>query len=312
MNARSVTAGASTHTPAARPVSQTLGAWLTSGLMWSAIVSAVCVAWVLFSQGGREYYVTPLAVRAYSPAHPLLRPSGPIGQTLGVIGAALMLVPFIYMLRKRVPGLRSIGSARGWLEVHLFCGVAAPVLVTLHTSFKFNGIISAAYWSMVIVMLSGFIGRFLFVRIPRSIRGSELTRGELDARAESLKADIADSVQSMDLLGRVHAFEASVVPPSTGLSFFDLFAGELTLSGKAHRFQRELESAGLNHDLAHAVVSLTRERATLLRRIAYLQKTKMLFGLWHVFHLPLVYLLLVIVAAHVGVALYLGYVPFRW
>jgi hypothetical protein len=44
----------------------------------------------------------------------------------------------------------------------------------------------------------------------------------------------------------------------------------------------------------------------------YLKRTKTLFNHWHVFHLPLVYLLLVIAAAHIGVALYLGYVPFRW
>lgn len=312
MSAPAISRQTSSPALAARPAGRALVGWLTSGLFWSALFSVTAVSWVLFAQGGRDYYATPLAVRAYSASHPLLRPSGPIGQTLGVVGAVLMLVPFIYMLRKRVPGLRSMGSARGWLEVHLFCGVAGPVLVTLHTSFKFNGIISAAYWSMVIVMLSGFIGRFLFVRIPRSIRGSELTRGELDARAESLKADIADSVQSMELLERVRAFEHSVVPAAAGLSFFDLFVGELTLKSRTQRFQRELTAAGLDADLAHAVVALTRERATLLRRIAYLQKTKMLFGLWHVFHLPLVYLLLVIVAAHVGVALYLGYVPFRW
>ena len=40
--------------------------------------------------------------------------------------------------------------------MHLFCGVVGPVLVTFHTSFKFNGLVSVAYWSMVIVMLSGF------------------------------------------------------------------------------------------------------------------------------------------------------------
>ena len=50
----------------------------------------------------------------------------------------------------------------------------------------------------------------------------------------------------------------------------------------------------------------------LLRRIAYLERTKRLFELWHVFHLPLVYLQMVIVVAHVGVTVYLGYVPFRW
>jgi cytochrome b561 len=44
----------------------------------------------------------------------------------------------------------------------------------------------------------------------------------------------------------------------------------------------------------------------------YLHTTKKLFELWHVFHLPLVYLMFVIVAAHVAITLYLGYVPFRW
>lgn len=286
--------------------------WLTSGLAWSAVASTALVSWVVFGLDGRAYYGTPLEVRAYTPGHPLLRPSGPIGQTLGMVGALLMLVPFLYMMRKRVSWLKSSGSLRGWLEVHLFCGVVGPVLVTLHTSFKFNGIVSAAYWSMVVVVLSGFIGRYLFVRIPRSIRGSELARGELDARAESLKVEIADSAGSMEVLRRVEAFEQSEVPATARLSAFDLFFGEIGLARRLRRFEGELQRAGLSADLAADVVILTQERAVTLRRIAYLQKTKALFGVWHVFHLPLVYLLLVIVIAHVAITLYLGYVPFRW
>ena len=286
--------------------------WLTSGLAWSAVVSAAAVSWVIFGLDGRAYYWTPLEVRAYAPGHPLLRPSGPVGQTLGMVGALLMLVPFLYMMRKRISWLKSSGSLRGWLEFHLFCGVVGPVLVTLHTSFKFNGIISAAYWSMVIVVLSGFIGRYLFVRIPRSIRGSELARGELDARAESLKVELADSAGSIEVLRRVEAFEHAEVPATASLSAFDLFFGEIGLARRLRRFEGELQRAGLSADLAAEVMILTQERAVTLRRIAYLQKTKTLFGVWHVFHLPLVYLLLVIVIAHVAITLYLGYVPFRW
>lgn len=302
------------NTPA-RPTAAAPGIaarWLTSGLAWSAVVSVAGIAWVLFGLDGRTYYTTPLAVRAYSPGHQLLRPSGPIGQTLGMVGALLMLMPFLYMLRKRLPWLKSSGSLRGWLEVHLFCGVVGPVLVTFHTSFKFNGIVSAAYWSMVVVVLSGFIGRYLFVRIPRSIRGNELARGDLDARAESLKVEIADSAQSMEVLRRVEAFEQSEVPAAADVSAFDLFFGEVGLGRRLRRFEGELQRAGLAADLAAEVVTLTQERAMTLRRIAYLQKTKALFGVWHVFHLPLVYLLLVIVIAHVAITLYLGYVPFRW
>ncbi|MGE3176908.1 MAG: hypothetical protein AB7O32_05535 [Vicinamibacterales bacterium] len=290
----------------------TLRAWLSSGLAWSAVVSIAAAAWVVFGLDGLAYYTTALEVRAYTPGHRLLRPSGPVGQTLGMVGAVLMLVPFLYMLRKRIGGLKASGSLKHWLELHLFCGVVGPVLITFHTSFKFNGIVSAAYWSMVIVVLSGFIGRYLFVRIPRSLRGTELARGELDAQVESLKVDLAESAGSMEVLRRVEAFEEREVPSTGKLSTLDLFFGEIGLPRRLRRFAGELERAGLSADLAEDIVSLTRERATLLRRIAYLQRTKALFGAWHVFHLPLVYLLLVIVVAHVGITLYLGYVPFRW
>lgn len=292
--------------------SNRFGAWLTSGLAWSAVVSTATVFYVVDGLNGRAYYGAPLETRAYVPQHQLLRPSGPIGQTLGMVGALMMLVPFLYMARKKISWLRSVGSLRAWLEVHLFCGVTGPVLVTLHTAFKFNGIISAAYWSMVAVMLSGFVGRYLYVRIPRSIRGSELTRGELDARAESLRVALAESLQSMELLRRVDAVEQDVVPDSTQLSVWDLFAGELGIKRRLRRFQRELTAAGLSDALALEVVALMAERATVLRRVAYLQKTKTLFGVWHVFHLPLVYLLLIILVAHVSFTLYLGYIPFRW
>ncbi|MEO8679611.1 MAG: hypothetical protein ABI665_11230, partial [Vicinamibacterales bacterium] len=61
------------------------------------------------------------------------------------------------------------------------------------------------------------------------------------------------------------------------------------------------------HDDALALIA---ERATLRRRIAYLKKTKTLFDAWHVFHMPLVYIMFVIVTMHVAVTLYMGYVPF--
>ena len=287
--------------------------WLGSGMAWGAIASVAVTVWILLLLGGGEYYTTPLAVRGYSPMHKVLRPSGPVGQTLGVVGGVLMLMPFIYMMRKRIPALRSVGSLKTWLEIHLFCGIFGPVLVTFHTSFKFNGIVSAAYWSMVIVVLSGFVGRYLYVRIPRSIRGAELPRNELDAKAAALHDELNGSATPPKVLDRLRAFEVAAVPHSSSeLSFIDLLFGEILLGRRVRALERELQGAGLADDLRADVVALTVERSLLLRRIAYLERTKKLFELWHVFHLPLVYLQMVIVAAHVGVTVYLGYVPFRW
>ena len=288
-------------------------ALLASGVVWGFVASIGVAIWILLPMGGGDYYTTPLAVRGYSPAHRMLRPSGPVGQTLGVIGGVLMLMPFVYMLRKRIPVMRSLGSLKTWLEVHLFCGIFGPVLVTFHTSFKFNGIVSAAYWSMVIVVLSGFIGRYLYVRIPRSIRGAELPWTALDAKAAALHDEVAQAVASPEVLDRLKAFERAAVPHnSSELSAVDLLFGEVTLGHRVRALDRELARSVPGLELRSEVVALTLERALLLRRIAYLERTKKLFELWHVFHLPLVYLQLVIVAAHVAVTVYFGYVPFRW
>jgi hypothetical protein len=283
-----------------------------SGLAWGAVASTGVAVWILFGLGGLRYYETPLAVRGYASAHALLRPSGPVGQSLGLVGAVLLMVPFVYMARKRVRALRPMGSASGWLEVHLFCGIVGPVLITFHTSFKFNGIVSAAYWSMVLVMLSGFVGRYLYVRIPRSLRGTELTRAELDERAAELHASLVHLAASETTLARVRAFDAAALPPPDRLSMLDLFFGETRVRRRVRALDRELARNGVDERLRADIVAVAGERAVLLRRTAYLLRTKKLFSMWHVFHLPLVYLLLVIAAAHVAVVLYLGYVPFRW
>ena len=72
---------------------------LSSGIAWSVVASAALAAWILLGLDGAHYYRTPLAVRGYAPAHPLLRPSGRAGQTFGLVGMLLMLMPFAYMAR---------------------------------------------------------------------------------------------------------------------------------------------------------------------------------------------------------------------
>ena len=77
---------------------------------------------------------------------------------------------------------------RTWLEVHVFCGVIGPVFITFHTSFKFGGIVSVAYWSMIAVVSSGFMGRYLYNHIPHTLRGLEVGRADLERRAADAEA----------------------------------------------------------------------------------------------------------------------------
>ena len=275
---------------------------LVNALLLSGVAIAALAVWVLSDLGGWSYYTTPLRVRGYAAPHRVLRPSGAVAHPLGVAGLLLLLVPVLYAVRKRWPRLSRAGSMRGWLEAHIFCGIVGPALITFHTSFKFNGIISVAYWSMVAVMASGFVGRYLFVRIPKSIRGVELTHDEIRERADDLKRQLEASSLQPGVLERVHEYERELEPLAVGSRL-----GPVAVRVRLRRMRAELRRAGADRRLAASVTAAIGERVLLLRRLARLNRTKHLFSMWHVFHLPLVYVMFAIATLHVGVAIYLGY-----
>jgi hypothetical protein len=271
------------------------------------MASIAITAFVLVVLGGWRYYWAPQDVRAYTDLHPLLRPSGTVGNLLGIAGLSLMVVMHLYTLRKKLRWMNRLGSVTTWLEFHIFCGFLGPVLITLHTSFKFNGLVSVAYWSMLLVVLSGFVGRYLYLRIPRSIRGRELTDTELTARAAELKLRLGLADLPATIASKVHAFEATAIPASEAeTTWTGLVIGELRVKLRLFSLAR-LARGHENSSLIAENLALIAERAVLMRRIAYLKKTRRLFDLWRVYHKPLAILMVLIVVLHVGTAAYLGY-----
>jgi len=297
----------------ARPVVRGEGGFAHVGLMAALATGCLVAGVVLFGAGGFDYYRTPVRARGAIEVHRLLRPSGPIGNLLGITGAALMIVMHLYSVRRRFPRAKWMGSLPAWLEFHIFCGVLGPILITLHTSLKFNGLISVAYWSMVLVVASGFVGRYLYVRIPRSIRGQELTHDEVAARVAECTGRLTAMGLPEEVVRRIGDLEAKIVPASEDkVSWSGLLLGDVAARWRIARFSHRLRlSPGLHASLVE-VQDLIRERATLLRRIAYLKRTRRLFELWHVYHKPLAVLLGLIVIVHVGTAAYFGYALGGW
>lgn len=279
-----------------------------SGLGLACLASVLVTGVMLFGFGGWNYYFAPQDVRAYTDLHPLLRPSGLVGNLLGITGVSLMVVMHGYSFRKRLKIMKNMGSVTTWLEFHIFCGFFGPVLITLHTSFKFNGLISVAYWSMLVVVASGFVGRYLYVMIPRSIRGRELSDGELADRAATLKAEVVEAGLGDDVVGRIRAFETAVIPRSeTDATWTGLLFGELGAKIRLVKLRRYARRHGDDRRLVDDALATIAGRAQLLRRIAYLKKTRKLFDLWRVYHKPLAIVMAVIVVLHVATVAYLGY-----
>lgn len=114
------------------------------------------------------YAVFVFFTRAIPPAGELF------GHSLGIVGFLFMLMTeTLYSLRKRTRSVRW-GRMSVWLQLHIYTGLVGPFMVLLHTSWKFNGLAGATTLLTIIIVVSGFIGRYIFTRIPRTLDGLEI------------------------------------------------------------------------------------------------------------------------------------------
>ncbi|RPJ21238.1 MAG: hypothetical protein EHM33_26670 [Chloroflexi bacterium] len=96
------------------------------------------------------------------------------GHGIGILGFLLMfMTETLYSLRKRSRRMRW-GRMSTWLQFHIFTGLVGPYMVLLHTSWKFNGLAGVSTLFTVIIVVSGFVGRYIFTRIPRTLDGLEI------------------------------------------------------------------------------------------------------------------------------------------
>lgn len=139
--------------------------------LWWALIASILIT---------AFYAYALFLTGKIPAAGEL-----FGHTLGILGFVLMIfTETLYSLRKRTR-LASWGKMSEWLQFHIFTGLVGPYMVLLHTSWKFNGLAGAVTLLTVIVVLSGFIGRYIYTRIPRTAEGIEMDTplGEAQAAA---------------------------------------------------------------------------------------------------------------------------------
>ena len=105
-------------------------------------------------------------------------PAGELfGHVMGIVGFVFMLMTeTLYSLRKRSRTVKW-GKLSNWLQFHIFTGLVGPYMVLLHSSWKFNGIAGITTLFTIIIVVSGFIGRYIFTRIPRTFDGMEIESG---------------------------------------------------------------------------------------------------------------------------------------
>jgi hypothetical protein len=269
---------------------------------WLAIV-----AWGLGR--GLGYYVLPYDQRPFAPQYEQLRPAGTDGLHYGALGIlAITIGVATYSLRKRTRGLGRAGKLKYWLEAHIFLCSVGPALVLLHTSFHVGGLVAIAFWSMVIVTLSGVFGRYVYVRIPSTVHGQFASLAAIERAREQLLGTLRQ-----DLGGKLDEVERLLAsarrPPVRGFLRALVAAMRFDLGRwrVRRRLRRALHRLRLEAARRTEVESLLEQQLELEHDLALLVPFQRLFRYWHLLHLPLAIAMFIIVAIHIGVAVAFGY-----
>jgi hypothetical protein len=275
-------------------------------VLFLGVLAAICFA-------GAPYYTQPMAARVRSPWHVWLKSSGYLGQSAGLLALALFLFLWLYPLRKKFRWLAFTGAIARWLNAHVLAALALPLLVAVHAAWRFTGIIGLGFWSMMVVWLSGIVGRYIYARIPRGKAGVELTMEEIAGRRKTLLEQIAQH-SGLDL-ATVDAALAPVGEPVGRLGIWGtlkrMVADDLARRRAARRLRRLWETRGPRRRAAdrkaiRAVLKLARQEVALNQQARMLDATHAVFRYWHVFHRPVAIAALVAVLVHVAVVVSLG------
>ena len=118
--------------------------------------------------------------------------SGLFGHLIGVLGFVLMLMTeLLYSLRKRSRTARW-GKMSDWLAFHIFTGLVGPFMVLLHSSWKFQGLAGVVMLMTVVIVVSGFIGRYIYTAVPRTVDGVEIQAAALEQGMAEMEAELKE------------------------------------------------------------------------------------------------------------------------
>jgi hypothetical protein len=270
-------------------------------------IVAVVFSYLLYN--GFSFYKTPVVDRPFDRAtYNLLKPSGLYGHGFGIIGSAFILIGvLIYMLRKRFRIFFRLGQLKYWLEFHIFLCTLGPILVLYHTSFKFGGIVAISFWSMVAVFASGIIGRFIYIQIPRSIEGRELSLGEV----KNMKTDVQAKLNTNSKLDEASREEiTNLTKRKIGVVHSNFISGYFKTRAdnkQALKRAREIiKQNGLNRSESKNIIHLLKNEISLNRKIDRLLGMQRLLKYWHVAHLPFAFIMLIVMIIHVVIAIMFG------
>ena len=227
------------------------------------------------------------------------------GHSLGAAGLVLMLMTeTLYTIRKRRGTVRW-GRTADWLRFHIITGLVGPYMALLHSSWKFNGLAGIVLLLTLIIVLSGFIGRYIYTAVPRTSDGVEVEQIVLEEQINKIQDELERSLVDQDEQTRQAVYRlaglGSMREGGASLVLTRIFTNwKLDLEWLS--LQSKLRKLGLNQ--VHDLKALVDRRRALTRQINSILAVRKLLAIWHTVHIPIGLTLFLAAFIHLFAAIY--------
>jgi hypothetical protein len=244
-----------------------------------------------------------------------LTPENGTGYWLGIIGSVMMGVLLLYPLRKRMRIFRNLGKTASWFFWHMILGIVGPMLVLIHSNWKFASYnATVATIVTLVVVASGIIGRYLYTKVNMGLYGRKAELRQIMHDASVLKDALGEDVAQASVFQEsLQAFEAKILAPRH--NFFSQMWAFFTLGFRLVILRKQLTR------LANAIIASESKRrrwswnerrmrrafvqqhlrlySAMIGKAARFAVFERLFALWHVLHMPTFFLLVATTITHI-------------
>ncbi|MBL9016585.1 MAG: 4Fe-4S binding protein [Myxococcales bacterium] len=234
----------------------------------------------------------------------VFRPGDQLSTYCGLIGTGLMIIAAIYPIFRRIKLFRWMASNTMWFDFHLMAGTVGPMFIGLHSVLRLDSWVSAAFWSMVIVVLSGFLGRYLYTQVPELSSGVELEELDHERFFQQHRPRLTVPMAEIDRELAVQRAKAQQVGQSPSmlkalwwLIFQDIGRWPRTMARRGR-----LSQLGVDRKTRKELAKRAARMIVIARRQVVAPKAQLLLHSWKKVHVPFTIMLAALATAHIYIS----------
>jgi hypothetical protein len=271
-------------------------------VLWSA-GSLALVGFLVMLAWHWDYYSAARAQRPFLESHGLLRSSGKVGLPTGIWASALFVLNLGYLIRKRLIKVKVLGPLRMWMDTHVLTGLIGGGLVVFHSAVAPSSVLGTlALLAMTVTVLTGIVGRTIYVRVPRSIEGRELELEQVQEKLDSCRQLLEISGVQAEWMDRSRP-QARIHRTGLAGCFVALIIGDIQRRRDYRCLKEQILASPELRPAARKVLPRVKDYCMHWQWLIRYHELRSLISSWRFFHRWVAILMLCVVICHIVVAI---------